>query len=325
MALNDDDLIKLYRWMVLTRTFDQRVCDLQFQRGIPELQHASIGQEAIGVGACYGLRPDDVVLPSLRTRAAFLVKGISPERQMAALYGKATGAGRGKETSHHMGDRELGVIAGSGVVGGSIPVGVGAALAFKLQNSDRVCLTFFGDGASNRGDFHESLNLASVYKLPVVFVCENNLYALSMSISRHLPVANVADRAAGYGMPGVTVDGNDVVAVYEAMQQAIARARAGEGPSLVECKSYRWRGHSERDVNQVYRTQEEVEKFKAFCPIKRLRERLVSQGVVKGALLDEIDREVAEVVERAVKFAEESPNPAPEEALLNAYATCEGC
>ncbi len=324
MDLNDDDLIKMYRWMVLTRTFDQRVCDLQHQRGIPELQHASIGQEAVGVGACYGLRPDDVILPSLRTRAAFLLKGISPERQMAAMYGKASGAGRGKETSHHMGDRELGVVAGSGVVGGSIPVGVGVALAFKLQNSDRVCLTFFGDGASNRGDFHESANLASVYKLPVVFVCENNLYALSMAIGRHLPVPNVADRAAAYGMPGVTVDGNDVVAVHEAVQEAITRARAGEGPTLVECKTYRWRGHSERDVNQVYRTKEEVEQFKAFCPIKRLREQLASRGVLKAGLLDEIDAEVARVVDHAIEFAEQSPYPSPEEALNNVYASCRG-
>lgn len=321
MGLNDDDLIKMYRWMALTRCFDQRVCELQQQRGIPELQHASIGQEAVGVGACYGLRPDDVVLPSLRTRAAFLVKGISPERQMAAMYGKATGAGRGKETSHHMGDRVLGVVAGSGVVGGSIPVGVGVALAAKLQNSDRVCLTFFGDGASNRGDFHESMNLAAVYKLPIIFMVENNLYALSMSIKRHLPIENVAERAAGYGMQGVTVDGNDVVAVYEAVEQAIARARAGDGPSLVECKTYRWRGHSERDVKQVYRTKEEVEQFKAFCPIKRLRERLLSKGALKVELLDEIDAEVSQVVDRAVEYAESSPYPSPEEALNNVYAS----
>jgi len=320
MGLNDDDLVKMYRWMALTRRFDQRVCELQHQRGIPELQHASIGQEAIGVGACYGLRPDDVILPSLRTRAAFLVKGISPERQMAAMYGKATGAGRGKETSHHMGDRQLGVVAGSGVVGGSIPVGVGVALAFKLQGKDSVCLTFFGDGATNRGDFHEALNLAAVYDLPAIFICENNLYALSMPISRHLRVENIASRAAAYGMPGVTVDGNDVIAVHEAVQDAIARARAGKGPTLVECKTYRWRGHSERDVKQVYRTSEEVERFKALCPIKRLRDLLVSRGTVKPELLDGIDAEVAEAVERAIEFAESSPYPSPEEALNNVYA-----
>jgi TPP-dependent pyruvate/acetoin dehydrogenase alpha subunit len=321
MALNDDDLIKMYRWMVLTRHFDQRVCDLQQQRGIPELQHASIGQEAVGVGACYGLRADDVVMPSLRTRAAFLVKGISPERQMAAMYGKANGAGHGKETSHHMGDPKLGVLAGSGVVGGSIPVAVGAALAFKLQSTDRVAMVFFGDGASNRGDFHESMNLAGVMKLPTIFVCENNLYALSMAISRHLPIANVADRAAGYGMPGVVVDGNDVVAVHDAAENAIARARVGEGPTLIECKTYRWRGHSERDVKQVYRTQDEVEKFKAFCPIKRLRDLLTSSGALNQSLIEEIDREVDETVDRAIDFAERSPNPIPEEALTNVYAT----
>ncbi|MCZ7661790.1 MAG: thiamine pyrophosphate-dependent dehydrogenase E1 component subunit alpha [Thermoleophilia bacterium] len=321
MPVSNEDLVAMYRWLTLTRHFEERVCDLQFQRGIPELQHASIGQEAVGVGACYGLRPDDVVTPSLRTRAAYLVKGISPERQMAAMYGKATGAGRGKETSHHMGDRELGVVAGSGVVGGSIPVAVGVALAFKLQDTDRVSVVFFGDGASNRGDFHEALNLAAVFRLPVVCVCENNQYAQSMAIAQYLPIANVADRAAGYGMPGIVVDGNDVVAVHDAVQEAVARARAGDGPSLVECKTYRWRGHSERDAGEVYRAREEVEEWKKLCPVEKLRERLISSGVISQQQVEEIEAEVSQIVDRAVEFAESSPFPDPEEALLHAYAT----
>lgn len=321
MEINDDDLIKMYRWMVLTRKFDETVCDLQSQRGIPELQHASIGQEAAGVGSCYALRSDDLVLPSLRTRAAFLVKGISPERAMAAMYGKATGAARGKQTSHHMADTELGVIAGCGIVGGSIPVAVGVALACKLQHTDRVTMVYFGDGASNRGDFHEAVNLAAVYKLPIVFVCENNQYALSMAIARHLPIKDVADRAVGYGIPGVVVDGNDVNAVFEASRVAVSRARAGDGPTLLECKTYRWRGHSERDVAQVYRTKEEIEEWKARCPIKRLQEQLIAKGVLNDSLVKEIDQEIAATIERAVEYAEQSPYPAPEEALNNVYAT----
>jgi TPP-dependent pyruvate/acetoin dehydrogenase alpha subunit len=326
MTLKDDDLIQMYRWMVLTRVFEQRACDLQYQRNLPELEHASIGQEAIGVGACYGLRPDDLILPSLRTRAAFFLKGVSPDQAMAGIYGKATGAARGKETSHHMGDKAIGLVAGSGVVGGSIAVAVGTALACKLLNTSRVTLCFFGDGASNRGDFHESLNLAAVQKVPAIFICENNMYALSTPASYHLPILNVADRAASYGMPGVVVDGNEVVAVHDAVQQAVTRAREQAGPSLIECKTYRWRGHSERDLKQgsYYRTSEEVEQWKTRCPIKRLREQLLSRGALTEASVRHIDEEMTEVVDKAVAFAEESPYPAPEEALENVYATQDG-
>ncbi len=326
MSLTDDDLLTMYRWMVLTRCFEQRACDLQYQRNLPELEHASIGQEAIGVGACYGLRPDDIVLPSLRTRAAFLVRGVTPERAMAAIYGKATGTARGKETSHHMGDKALGLVAGSGVVGGSIAVAVGTALACKLLNTRRVTLCFFGDGASNRGDFHESLNLAAILKAPVVFICENNLYALSTPASYHLAIPNVADRAASYGIPGAVVDGNDVVAVHDVVQQAMARARRQDGPTLIECKTYRWRGHSERDLKQgsYYRSPEEVELWRSRCPIKRLREQLLSKGALSEASVRLIDEEITQVVDKAVAFAEQSPYPAPEEALENVYATQDG-
>ncbi len=323
MAFNNDDLIAMYRWMVLTRCFEQRVCELQVQRNLPELQHASIGQEAVGVGACYGLRADDIVIPSLRTRAAFLLKGVTPARAMAAMYGKATGAARGKETSHHMGDKTLGLVAGSGIVGGSIAVAVGTALACKMRSTSRVTLCFFGDGASNRGDFHEALNLAAVLNVPVVFICENNQYAMSSPAAVYIPIPNVADRAKSYGMPGVVVDGNDVIVVHEAVQQAVARARKGEGPTLIECKTYRWRGHSERDLKQGggYRSPEEIELWKSRCPIKRLREQLLSKGLLDERLADEIDREVSDTVEKAVEFAEQSPFPAPEEALENVYAT----
>ena len=245
---------------------------------------------------------------------------------MAACYGKATGTARGKETSHHMGDKTLGLVAGSGVVGGSIAVAVGTALACKLLDTSRVTLCFFGDGASNRGDFHESLNLAAIQKLPVVFICENNLYALSTPASYHLPIANVADRAGSYGIPGIVVDGNDVVAVYEAVQQAVTRARNQDGPSLIECKTYRWRGHSERDLKQgsYYRTSEEVEQWKARCPIKRLREQLLSGGALSEATVRLIEEEMTQVVDKAVEFAERSLYPAPEEALQNVYATQDG-
>jgi len=326
MSLTDNDLLKMYRWMVLTRCFEERACDLQYKRNLPELEHASIGQEAIGVGACYGLRADDIVHPSLRTRSAFLLRGVTPDRAMAACYGKATGAARGKETSHHMGDMSLGLVAGSGVVGGSIAVAVGTALACKLLDTDRVTLCFFGDGASNRGDFHESLNLAAVQKLPVVFICENNLYALSTPASYHLPIKDVADRAGSYGIPGVVVDGNDVLAVYGAVETAVVRARRQEGPSLLECKTYRWRGHSERDLKQGKgnRPLEEIEMWMNRCPIKRLRDQLLAKSILKEKTVEEIEKEMVAVVDHAVEFAEQSPFPAPEEALNNVYAPQDG-
>lgn len=326
MPTNDDDLIKMYRWMVLTRAFETRTIELQYQRNIPEMLHSSIGQEAIGVGACYGLRPDDQVIPSLRNQAAFLVRGVDPGSQLAAMFGKATGAARGKQTSHHRGEPELGLIAGSGIVGGSIAVAVGVALGWRLQASDRVTLVFFGDGGSNRGDLHEAANLAAVLKLGVVFICENNQYAMSTPISRHMAITDVSNRAAAWGIPGVTVDGNDVIAVHETVQAAVARARAGDGPSLIECKTYRWRGHSERDLSggAHYRPVEEVEAWKERCPIKRLREQLLATGALRQELVDEIDREVAETLVRAVEFAEQSPYPSPEEALRNVYSTSVG-
>jgi TPP-dependent pyruvate/acetoin dehydrogenase alpha subunit len=238
---------------------------------------------------------------------------------MAGAFAKVTGSGRGKNTSHHLGDRKLGVIAGSGIVGGHLALGVGTALAAKLRKQDYVTVVYFGDGATNRGDFHESLNLAAIWKLPVVFVCENNLYAISTPCSLHLPIENVAERGASYGMPGVVVDGNDVLAVYEAAQKAYDRARKGEGPTLLECKTYRWRGHSERDPRDS-RPKEEIAAWKERCPIKRFREYLLSKKIASQTELAKIEESVKAEVVDAIKFAEESPYPPAEEALLNAYA-----
>jgi TPP-dependent pyruvate/acetoin dehydrogenase alpha subunit len=239
--LKDSDLISIYRLMVLTREFETKVMQIYSQQGIPELPHLCIGEEAVGVGSCYGLRKDDYVLPTLRGRSIILAKGVSPSILMAGVYGKVTGPSKGKWTAHHMGDLEKGILAGSLIIGSQFPTAVGAGLAFKIKKTDQVCLCYFGDGASNRGDFHEGLNIAAIFKLPVIFICNNNGYAIDTPVQKAMLIKNIASRAHGYGMPGKTIDGNDVLKVYYTVQEAVERAREGGGPTLIECKTGRKR------------------------------------------------------------------------------------
>jgi len=318
--LNQQDLIQMYRWMVLTRAFEDRICADWGKGGVVELPHGSQGQEAIAVGACYGLRQQDQVMPSLRTRGAFLVKGISTRVQMAGVYAKVTGTARGKSTAHHMGDSRCGVLLGSGIVGASITVAVGAALAFKLQGRDNVVVDFFGDGAAQRGDFHEGLNFAGVFKLPVIFVLENNGYSEYTPLEQHFAGRDFACRAEGYGFPGFRLDGNDILVVYEAVQTAAARARAGEGPTLLECVTYRYRNHCEVMPPEALRDPAEIERWRAKDPIARLRADLLKQGILTEALVQKIDADVQAEIDDAVKFAEESPFPPPEELYKDVYA-----
>lgn len=317
--LDTRDLLKLYEWMLLSRITEERMTDYHKHTPLPELPHSGIGQEAIAAGTVLDLRLDDQILPSLRTRGAFIFKGISSRTMMAGAFAKVTGAARGKNTSHHMGDPKVGVVAGSGVVAAHLPIAVGVALAAKLQKKDFVAVAYFGDGGSNRGDVHESMNMAAVMKLGVVFVCENNGYSISTPLDVHCAVRDIAVRAQGYGMPGVVVDGNDVLAVLAAAREAYARARAGEGPTLIECKTYRWLGHSERDPRDL-RPAEEIAAWREKCPIKRLRDHLLSNGLADEATLDDIRARVAAEVDDAILFAEQSPLPPPEEAALHVYA-----
>ncbi len=318
--LTEKDLLQMYRWMLLTRAFEDRICGLWGKSGVVELPHGSQGQEAIAVGACYGLRQQDQVMPSLRTRGAFLVKGISTRVQMAGVFAKVTGPARGKATAHHMGDTECGVLVGSGIVGASITVAVGAALAFKLQRKDHVVVDFFGDGAAQRGDFHEGLNFAGVFKLPIIFVLENNGYSEYTPLSKHFAGSDFACRAQGYGFSGMRLDGNDILAVYEAVQAAAARARAGEGPTLLECVTYRYRNHCEVQPPEAFRDPAEIEQWRAKDPIARMRAQLVQRGILTDALAGKIAAEVEAEIDDAVKYAEESPFPAPEELYKDVYA-----
>jgi TPP-dependent pyruvate/acetoin dehydrogenase alpha subunit len=318
--LTEKDLIQMYRWMLLTRVFEDRICGMWGKGGVVELPHGCQGQEAIAVGACYGLRQQDQVMPSLRTRGAFLVKGIPARVQMAGVYAKVTGPARGKATAHHMGDTERGVLLGSGIVGASITVAVGAALAFTLQRKDNVVVDFFGDGAAQRGDFHEGLNFAAVFKLPIIFVLENNGYSEYTPLSKHFAGSDFACRAQGYGFPGLRLDGNDIFAVYEAVQTAAARARAGEGPTLLECVTYRYRNHCEVQPPEAFRDPAEIEQWRAKDPIARMRTQLMQRGILTDAIERKVAAEVEAEIDDAIKYAEESPFPAPEELYKDVYA-----
>jgi TPP-dependent pyruvate/acetoin dehydrogenase alpha subunit len=319
--LQHSDLIEIYRLLKLTREFEDQLCAHWGHGGVIELPHGSQGQEAIAIGACYGLQPGDQVLPSLRTRGAFIARGVSTSLQWAGIFGKVDGPARGKSTTHHMADPQHGILLGSGLIGSDIPIAVGAALAFKLQKKINVVINFFGDGAAQRGDFHEGLNFAAVFKLPVIFVLENNGYAEYTPLEKHFAGDNFACRAEGYGFPGERIDGNDVLVVYETVQRAIERARAGAGPTLIECVTHRWRSHCEARAPEYLRDPDEVASWYDDDPIIRLEKYLFDKGCLLPADREKINNMVQEEIANAIRYAEQSPFP-PESSLVDgAYVT----
>ena len=311
-------LLELYRTMLTIRRFEER-CNYLFMQGrIPSTLHLYIGQEAVASGVCAHLRPDDYVISTHRPHGHAIAKGVSLKSIMAELYGKVTGCCKGKGGSMHVGDIQVGMFPAIAIVGAGIPIAVGAALAVKRLGTDRVAVSFFGEGASNEGAFHEGLNMAAIWNLPVVFVCENNLYAASTSFDAMFKVKNVIDRASAYGMPAEKVDGNDVAAVFEAAYQAIRRARAGDGPTLIECLTYRQCGHSRSDP-RTYRSREEEEEWARLDPIMRLAERLMAADLATEATLEAIEKEVSAHIDEAVAYAEASPAPEPADALKHVF------
>ena len=318
MEIEKEKLIDMYRMMVRIRTFEERVSKEFAAGSIPGFVHLYIGEEATATGACANLTPDDYITSTHRGHGHLIAKGGKTDQMMAELYGKKTGYCKGKGGSMHIAATELGILGANGIVGGGIPIAGGAAISAQMRGAGQAVICFLGDGATNTSRFHEGVNLAACLKLPVVYVIENNAYAISTRVSYACRIANVGDRAAGYGIPGVTIDGNDVLAVYEAVGEAVARARRGEGPTLVECKTYRWHGHHTGDP-QTYRTKEEVEEWKKRDPILRFRNKLIEMGVFKEEAADKIDREISEEIEKAVEFANESSFPAPEETLEDVY------
>lgn len=318
MTLKKGKTIELYRKMLEIRCFEEKVYDLYGQNLVPGTIHLYAGQEAVAVGVCANLREDDYITSTHRGHGHCIAKGAQLNRVMAEILGKKTGYCKGKGGSMHIADFNSGMLGATAVVGAGLPIAAGAGLSIKLRKTDQVVACFFGDGASNQGTFHEAINMASIWNLPVLFVCENNLYAMGTHQSRVMAIENIADRAAAYGIPGVVADGNDVLAVYEAAHEAVDRARKGKGPTLIECKTYRHKGHSRFDP-ATYRPKEEVEKWMKRDPIAQFKARLIEMKTLTEEETNKIEQEVAATVEDAVKFAVESPHPAPEEALENVF------
>jgi TPP-dependent pyruvate/acetoin dehydrogenase alpha subunit len=312
-------LLELYRTMLLLRRFEERVYYLFLEGEIPGTVHQYQGQEAVAVGVCSVLGRSDWITSTHRPHGHALAKGVTPRAAMAELYGKETGCCRGRGGSMHLGDPDVGMLPAIAIVAGGATVVTGLGLAFKLRRSGQVAACFLGEGATNEGAFHEGLNFAAVQRLPVVFVCENNRYGASTPWERVSLVPTVAARAGAYGVPGRVVDGMDVLAVREAASAAVAAARAGEGPTLLECLTYRFVGHSRSDA-RGYRSREEEAEWLERDPIDRLRQRLLEEGVADQRALDVVGRDVDAVVEDAVEFARSSPDPDPAEAVSDAYA-----
>jgi acetoin:2,6-dichlorophenolindophenol oxidoreductase subunit alpha len=309
----------MYAGMVRIRQCEDQLNAVFARNLFPGYIHSYLGQEACAVGVCSALRQDDCIVTTHRGRGHYLAKGMALKPMMAEMFGKATGIGGGRGGEMHAADPSVGILGGNGIVGGGIPYAAGAAYSAVLDGSDRVSVAFFGEGASNQGSFHETLNLAAAWKLPMVFVCENNLYAEMTPFQQTVGEVEIAKRALGYGIPGFAVDGNDVLAVLDAARTAVARARAGEGPTLLELKTYRRGGHFQGDPCK-YRTREEEADWLTRDPLERFRKQLLQAGVLSEDDMKQIDATLTAEITDAIDYALASPDPVPEQALEHVYA-----
>ena len=318
---SEDRMLWMYRKMVEIRQFEEAAGTLYQSGQLPGFLHLYIGEEATAVGVCAHLEDADYITSTHRGHGHLIAKGGKRDRMMAELFARTTGYCKGKGGSMHIADKATGILGANGVVGAGIPLAAGAGLSAKLRGTQQVAVSFFGDGATNQGVFHETLNLAAVWDLPVVFVCENNRFGMGTPQREHQRVEDIAVRAPAYDMPGVTVDGNDVLKVYDAAQKAVTRAREGGGPTLLNCDTYRFRGHHIGDPGTSYRDREEVqEQERKRDPIRRLAAVLTEKEGVTEAQLSEIEAELAKDLEDALAFAKNSPEPLPEDALEDLYA-----
>lgn len=317
--LTREDKIDMLYKMMLIRGFEEKVEELFSLNLIHGSTHLYIGQEATAVGACKALNKDDYITSTHRGHGHCIAKGGDVKYMMAELLGRKTGYCKGKGGSMHIADIDIGILGANGVVGGGIPIATGAGLSIKMRGTKQVVICFFGDGAVNQGSFHESLNLASIWALPVIYIIENNLYGMSMAVSKAVKIERLADRAKAYNIPGIVMDGNDVINVYDTVSEAVEKARNGEGPILIESLTYRWRGHSRSDA-RAYRTREEEAEWREKCPIKRFKDRLISEGLLTEEGFKELQKKVDDELNNAVEFAKASPFPDPEDLLSDVYA-----
>jgi pyruvate dehydrogenase E1 component alpha subunit len=319
IGLSEDTLMGLYTNLMMTRLLDERFRKLFRQGAFPGTFFSAVGQEATTVGPTYGLRDEDIIAPSHRELGASVTKGVPLERIVAQVFAKASSPDKGKSHPVHFGWRPKGIITPASTLAGQTVVGTGCAMGFKIQKKDNVVIAFFGEGSTSRGGWHEAVNYAGIHKLPIVYVCQNNLWAESVPATLQAGIEDFSDRAKAYGFPGITIDGNDIVLVHKTAAEAIAKARAGEGPTLIECKTYRWYGHSEIDPAN-YRKQAELDEWKAKDPVPRAEALLMSLGILttqkQEALVERINLEIDEAVEtvKKEKFAD------PEEAYNDVYS-----
>jgi TPP-dependent pyruvate/acetoin dehydrogenase alpha subunit len=318
--LEPEILLRLYRKMILLRRFEEKVAEVYLAGLIPGLAHPYIGEEAVAVGVCDLLNNDDYIISNHRGHGHSIVKGIEPREIMAELMGKKTGVVGGLGGSMHAADLTKGVIFSTAIVGGGIPIATGVGLKFRNSGTRQVCACFFGDGAANIGSFHEGINLAAIWKLPVIFVCENNFFATSMPQQKATGSKTIAERGASYGIPGVLVDGMNVLEVRKAAKEAVERARNKEGPSLLECRTYRFKGHGVYDTGLAYRTKEEVSEWVTKDPITRLGKMLIDEKIATPKDIDIMDKEAIKIAEDSVEYAKASPYPSVDEMKELAYA-----
>ncbi len=315
MKLEKQQYIEILKQMLRIRHFEQNLYQMYLGRKVPGMSpHLSVGQEAVAVGVCHALKKQDYLLTTHRGHGHVLARGADMNRMLAEIMGKESGYCHGRGGSMHIADVNLNIIGANGIVGGGLPIAVGAAMSSVYLKKDAVTVCFFGDAASNIGSFHESLNMASIFKLPVVWVCENNQYGLSTRIKDTLASRTIADRAAAYGMDGWTIDGNDVLEVCQTAQEAVDRARAGQGPSLIEAVTYRWYGHGASD-NRSYRTKEEENQWKEKCPLDRFKQWILAQKIATQSDIENLEEQAQNEVLQAIKFAEESDLPKPQDVM----------